>query len=110
MATEAAARVIGVGAIEVANDRPFVLFGGMNVLESRDLALQVAEAYVETCKPPILSYDNYPIGEGGGFSYGFWANISDIRTVAVKHNIPFWTIVLTSALSIVMSSKGANGR
>jgi len=55
------------------------------------------EAYVETCKPPILSYDNYPIGEGGGFSYGFWANISDIRTVAVKHNIPFWTIVLTSA-------------
>lgn len=55
------------------------------------------ENYVETCKPPILSYDNYPIGEGGGFSYGFWANIADIRKVASKHNIPFWTIVLTSA-------------
>lgn len=55
------------------------------------------EDYVETCKPPILSYDNYAIGEGGGFSYGFWANIADIRGVAVKHNIPFWTIVLTVA-------------
>ncbi len=28
--------------ITVSNDRPFVLFGGMNVLESRDLAFEVA--------------------------------------------------------------------
>lgn len=34
-------------AIELANDRPFVLFGGINVLESRDLAMQVAEHFVE---------------------------------------------------------------
>lgn len=33
--------------IVVSNDRPFALFGGMNVLESRDLAMQVAEHYVE---------------------------------------------------------------
>ncbi|MFD2632558.1 3-deoxy-8-phosphooctulonate synthase [Idiomarina piscisalsi] len=33
--------------IEIANDSPFVLFGGMNVLESRDLALRIAEHYVE---------------------------------------------------------------
>lgn len=37
----------GDGAIEVANHLPFVLFGGMNVLESRDLALSIAEHYVE---------------------------------------------------------------
>lgn len=37
---------IDVNGIAVANDRPFVLFGGMNVLESRDLAMQVAEHYV----------------------------------------------------------------
>jgi len=37
---------IDVNGIDVANDRPFVLFGGMNVLESRDLAMQVAEHYV----------------------------------------------------------------
>lgn len=38
-------KTIHVGAIPVNNDLPFVLFGGMNVLESRDLALRVAEHY-----------------------------------------------------------------
>lgn len=38
---------ISIGAIEVANDKPFVLFGGMNVLESRDLAMRIAEYYKE---------------------------------------------------------------
>jgi 2-dehydro-3-deoxyphosphooctonate aldolase (KDO 8-P synthase) len=37
---------IAVAGIPVANDRPFVLFGGMNVLESRDMAMRVAEHYV----------------------------------------------------------------
>lgn len=39
--------VIEVNGIPVANNEPFVLFAGMNVLESRDLAMQVAEKYVE---------------------------------------------------------------
>ena len=39
--------VINVGKNNVANDLPFVLFGGMNVLESRDLAMRIAEHYVE---------------------------------------------------------------
>jgi len=43
------ARDITVGNIQVANERPFVLFGGINVLESRDLAMQAAEHYVEVC-------------------------------------------------------------
>ncbi|OFC72314.1 3-deoxy-8-phosphooctulonate synthase [Alteromonas confluentis] len=38
---------IALGDITVANDKPFVLFGGMNVLESRDLAMKIAEHYVE---------------------------------------------------------------
>ena len=33
--------------MQVANHLPFVLFGGMNVLESRDLAMRIAEHYVE---------------------------------------------------------------
>lgn len=33
-------------SIRIGNDLPFVLFGGMNVLESRDLALRVCEHYV----------------------------------------------------------------
>ena len=31
-------KVIKIGDIEVSNSGKFVLFGGMNVLESRDLA------------------------------------------------------------------------
>ena len=41
------ARNIQVGDIEVGNQSPMVLFGGMNVLESRDMAMRVAESYVE---------------------------------------------------------------
>lgn len=40
-------QVIQLGNIRVANHLPFVLFGGMNVLESRDLAMQIAEHYVK---------------------------------------------------------------
>lgn len=40
------AKTIKVKNIDVSNDAPFVLFGGMNVLESRDLAMQIAEHYV----------------------------------------------------------------
>jgi 2-dehydro-3-deoxyphosphooctonate aldolase (KDO 8-P synthase) len=40
---------VNVSGIEVANDKPFVLFGGMNVLESRELAFEVAETYVDVC-------------------------------------------------------------
>lgn len=38
-------KVIQLGDIAIGNDLPFVLFGGMNVLESRDMAMQVAEHY-----------------------------------------------------------------
>ncbi|MGP9800411.1 3-deoxy-8-phosphooctulonate synthase [Rheinheimera sp. NSM] len=41
------AQIIQVGNTQVANHLPFVLFGGMNVLESRDLAMRIAEHYVE---------------------------------------------------------------
>ncbi len=40
-------QVIKVGGVQVGNHLPFVLFGGMNVLESRDLAMRIAEHYVE---------------------------------------------------------------
>ncbi len=40
---------VTVADIDIANHNPFVLFGGMNVLESRELAFEVAESYVEVC-------------------------------------------------------------
>jgi len=49
-------KVVTVGDIEIANDKPFVLFGGMNVLESRDLAMQIAEKYVEVTQKLGIPY------------------------------------------------------
>lgn len=49
-------QAIQVGGIAVANDNPFVLFGGMNVLESRDLAMRIAEHYVEVTQKLGIPY------------------------------------------------------
>lgn len=42
--------------IRCGNDLPFVLFGGMNVLESRELALQVCEHYVQVTQRLGIPY------------------------------------------------------
>jgi 2-dehydro-3-deoxyphosphooctonate aldolase (KDO 8-P synthase) len=42
-------KTVSLGDITFDNSAPFVLLGGVNVLESRDFALQVAEHYVEVC-------------------------------------------------------------
>jgi 2-dehydro-3-deoxyphosphooctonate aldolase (KDO 8-P synthase) len=49
-------QIIRVGDVEVANHLPFVLFGGMNVLESRDLAMRIAEHYVEVTQKLNIPY------------------------------------------------------
>ena len=38
-------KMIKVQQFTISNELPFVLLGGMNVLESRDLAMEVAESY-----------------------------------------------------------------
>ena len=49
-------KTVKVSNVEVANDKPFVLFAGMNVLESRDLAMTVAEKYVEVTSKLGIPY------------------------------------------------------
>ncbi len=49
-------KTITVGALKISNELPFVLFGGMNVLESRDLAMQIAEKYVKVCGKLNIPY------------------------------------------------------
>ena len=44
-----AASSVALGTIRFANDAPFVLIGGVNVLESRDFALEVAGHYKTVC-------------------------------------------------------------
>ncbi|MCO4798196.1 MAG: 3-deoxy-8-phosphooctulonate synthase [Colwelliaceae bacterium] len=47
---------IKLGNIDIANDKPFTLFGGMNVLESRDLAMKIAEHYVQVTEKLNIPY------------------------------------------------------
>ena len=42
-------QTVSVGDIEFGNDKPFVLVGGVNVLESEQFAVDVASVYQEVC-------------------------------------------------------------
>ena len=48
--------VIQVGDLKISNALPFTLFGGMNVLESRELALEIAATYQEITQKLGISY------------------------------------------------------
>ena len=47
---------ITLGNMTIANDAPMVLMGGLNVLESRELALETAERFAEVCGKLDIPY------------------------------------------------------
>ena len=47
---------LSLNNIQIGNELPFVLFGGMNVLESADLAMEIAEQYVNVCAKLNIPY------------------------------------------------------
>ena len=49
-------QTVTLGGIRFDNSAPFVLLGGVNVLESRDFALSVAEQYVAVCRELDIPY------------------------------------------------------
>ncbi len=49
-------KVVNIGTVKIANDLPCVLFGGMNVLESRDLAMRICEHYVTVTQKLAIPY------------------------------------------------------
>lgn len=51
-----AQKTVHLNNIEIANHLPFVLFGGMNVLESKDLAFEIAETYIDICTRLDIPY------------------------------------------------------
>lgn len=53
---KAAQSVVTLDNIRMGNDLPFVLFGGMNVLESKDLAFEIAETYIDICTRLDIPY------------------------------------------------------
>lgn len=55
------------------------------------------EKFISTCKPTVLSYDNYSLMDDGSLRDGYWQNLEAMRNASVKHKIPFWNIVLSVA-------------
>lgn len=49
-------KIVTAGNIRMGNELPFALFGGMNVLESRDMAMQVCEHYVKVTQKLGIPY------------------------------------------------------
>ncbi|WP_019934339.1 3-deoxy-8-phosphooctulonate synthase [Oceanimonas smirnovii] len=49
-------KTVHINNIAVANNKPMVLFGGINVLESRDLAMQACEHYVKVTEKLGIPY------------------------------------------------------
>ena len=49
-------KIVQVSEIKVSNDQPMTLFGGINVFESRDMAMRAAEAYVTVTEKLGIPY------------------------------------------------------
>ena len=90
-----AARKVTLGSISFANNAPFVLIGGVNVLESKSFALEVSGVYKEVCQKlniPLVfkaSYDKANRSSihsyrGPGLSEG----LEILRAVKDTHAIP----------------------
>ncbi|HEY8355900.1 MAG TPA: 3-deoxy-8-phosphooctulonate synthase [Ramlibacter sp.] len=84
--------------IQCGNALPFVLFGGMNVLESRDLALQVCEKYVEVTRrlgiPYVFKASFDKANRSSIHSYrgpGMEEGLEILRTVKERFGVPVIT-------------------
>ena len=75
-------QIIKINDIELANNNPFVLFGGMNVLESRDLAMRIAEHYVE-----VTTKLNIPYVFKASFDKANRSSINSYRGLGFKEGV-----------------------
>src|SRR5688572_14329132 len=58
---------------------------------------QYLDQFIDTCKPPILSYDHYALFDDGSIGGHYFHNLEVMRAAAKKHKVPFWNIVLANA-------------
>jgi 2-dehydro-3-deoxyphosphooctonate aldolase (KDO 8-P synthase) len=95
-------KTVEVGDLRIANDAPFVLLGGVNVLESRDFALEVAGEYVRVCAElgiPLVfkaSYDKANRSSIHSFrGPGLHKGLSILAEVKSRFQVPLITDVHT---------------
>ena len=104
------ARQVHLGNITFANDRPFVLLGGINVLEDLDFALHCAAHFKDVCEllgiPLVFkaSYDKANRSSihsfrGPGLEYG----LNILQAVKDTHNIPVITDVHTPIEAVAVA-------
>lgn len=93
-----AKEVVTLGNIQMANHLPFVLFGGMNVLESKDLAFEIAETYIDICQrlniPYVFkaSFDKANRSSLNSFrGPGLEKGVSWLAEIKSKFNVPIIT-------------------
>ncbi|WP_414981585.1 3-deoxy-8-phosphooctulonate synthase [Congregibacter sp.] len=91
---------IELGDLRIANDAPFVLLGGVNVLESREFALEVAAEYVTVCADlgiPLVfkaSYDKANRSSIHSFrGPGLAAGLDILAEIKSRFNVPLITDV-----------------
>ncbi len=58
---------------------------------------EYVESFVQTVKPPFISYDHYALLQDGSVGKSYFQNLEIIRAAALRHNLPFWNIVLSTA-------------
>lgn len=73
---------ISIANISVGNDLPFMLVGGLNVVESRDLVLQVAEHFVK-----VTSLLNIPYVFKASFDKANRSAISSFRGLGIEEGL-----------------------
>lgn len=95
-----AARCVALGDIRFSNDAPFVLVGGVNVLESRGFAMEVAGHYKTVCQAlgiPLVfkaSYDKANRSSIHSFrGPGLNQGLEILQAVKDTHGIPVITDV-----------------
>ena len=95
-----AAQQVALGTLTFANDAPFVLIGGVNVLESRDFALEVAGHYKAVCErlgiPLVFKASFDKANRSSIHSYrgpGLSEGLAMLEAVKARHGIPVITDV-----------------
>lgn len=89
---------ITLGDIQMGNDQPFVLFGGMNVLESKDLAFEIAETYIDITSrlgiPYVFKASFDKANRSSLHSYrgpGLEKGLQWLEELKAKYNVPVIT-------------------
>ena len=58
---------------------------------------EYVESYVTTVRPAFISYDHYALMDDGSLRGGYFKNLEVVRAAALRHDLPFWNIVLSNA-------------